>query len=115
MGGGQASINNVLDDYDFGGMKLKPGDYFGTTKFIYAQGFSYFGDIIAYAEPKQDVKDIKKKLVNQARLISSNVSNSLSMGMSKTKSTMGGGPAGMQKGASAAVRSKNSSKAENPG
>ena len=44
---GNARICNAYDQYDFGAMKMGIGEYFGTSKFILAQGYSYFGDIIA--------------------------------------------------------------------
>ena len=47
---GMARILNQHDGYDFGGQKLNVTDYFGTSKYILMQGFSYFGDIIAHKE-----------------------------------------------------------------
>jgi len=38
---------------------LNFGDYFGTSKVIMCQGFSYFGDIIAHREPTQADKQAK--------------------------------------------------------
>jgi len=45
---GLAKVRNKADNNDFGGIKLQIGDYFGSSKFIISQGFSYFGDIVAF-------------------------------------------------------------------
>lgn len=50
--GGNARICNKSDNEGFG-VKLGPGDHFGFSKFILAQGYSYFGDIIAHKEPSE--------------------------------------------------------------
>ena len=47
---GMARIVNQHDGNDYGGQKLNITDYFGTSKYILMQGFSYFGDIIAHKE-----------------------------------------------------------------
>ena len=75
---GMARISNPYDNYSFGDQKLTTGDYFGTSKYILSQGFSYFGDIIAHKEHIQKehgqnlpVKSEKKRqLTNQMSMIS---------------------------------------------
>ena len=47
---GIARIENKHDQYDFGGQKVRTDDYFGISKYILCQGYSYFGDIIAAAK-----------------------------------------------------------------
>lgn len=43
-------INRYKEGCDFSGQKLYVGDYFGSSKYVLAQGFSYFGDIKAHVE-----------------------------------------------------------------
>ena len=52
---GQARISNPYDQYTFGDQKLVVGDYFGSSKYVLSQGFSYFGDIVAHKEQVQNL------------------------------------------------------------
>ena len=76
---GNARIVNSYDQYDFNNTKLGPGEYFGISKFILAQGYSFFGDIIALKPeaPKEESKQQssnKKQVNTQQSIISSNQS-----------------------------------------
>ena len=63
--GGMASVINQYDNtYDFNKQKVLTWDYFGTSKYIKCQCFSYFGDIIAHKE-NATKSTINKKLTNQ--------------------------------------------------
>lgn len=47
MVSGFARVENKYDNYTFRERPLQKGDYFGASKFIKNQGYSYFGDIVA--------------------------------------------------------------------
>ena len=54
---GKAKVVNRFKNYDYDQQRLGKGDFFGDSKFIKSQGFSYFGDIIACkAEQTKEVE-----------------------------------------------------------
>ena len=56
---GCAKIINRVDNYDYEGFELRKGEGFGASKFLFAQGYSYFGDIVA-KKPKQEELEVEK-------------------------------------------------------
>ena len=47
---GFARLQNTFD------IKIEPGENFGGSKFLFTQGYSYFGEITAYKQPEEDSK-----------------------------------------------------------
>ena len=59
---GKAKVINRFKNYDYDSQRCGKGDFFGDSKFIKSQGFSYFGDIIACkAEQTEDNKQKSNK------------------------------------------------------
>ena len=86
---GMARISNPYDKYSFGDQKLVTGDYFGSSKYVLSQGFSYFGDIIAC--PKEQVQNLKvepgkqRQLKNQMSTVITKRTASTGTGTNKNK------------------------------
>ena len=65
---GFARVENKYDKYTFRERPLAKGDYFGASKFIKSQGYSYFGDIIA-GKADYTNKNTKTKAFTRTRAV----------------------------------------------
>jgi len=58
---GEAKVVNVLNNFEL--KKIAETDFFGVSKYVQSQGYSYFGDVIAYS-PNQTKSPEKIKFAN---------------------------------------------------